>query len=182
MRIVSTTAALALFLTVSASSVYPEIGTTLAVSAELGTSIAREEFPLTIKMGNTNLFLTKPVLLYVNKQRIAIQVHLQAYDHRPAEGVAVSETGQAQFSGELDFEIATRQVLLHKPKIDKLKFDRDSETTQRLLRELQTSWAEVVTDPLRSDLPQHPYLMPFKENIEDLSFDGNSINLTVVYQ
>jgi hypothetical protein len=158
------------------------IGTTVPISSALGTSIASDHFPLTVKMDKGNLFLTEPRVLFLDEKRIGMQVRFQAYDHRPAEGIAVSEMGRAQFSGELGYDLGARQVLLHKPKIDKLEFDRENEVTHRLLGELKTTWAKQVTNPIRSELPQHPYILPFKENIQDLSYDGKSINLSIFYE
>jgi hypothetical protein len=169
-------------LMINAGPAFSGIGTTVPISAELGTGIAADQFPLTVKMDQGKLFLTEPRVLFIDNKRIGIQVRFQAYDHRPAEGIAVSEMGRAQFSGELGYDPGARQVLLHKPKIDKLEFDRDSQVTQRLLGELQATWAEQVTNPIRSELPQHPYVLPFKENIQDLSYDGKSINLSIFYE
>jgi hypothetical protein len=173
---------IAYLLIINAGPAFSGIGTTVPISAELGTSIAADQFPLTVEMGQGNLFLTEPQVLFIDDKRIGIQVRFQAYDHRPAEGIAVSEMGRAQFSGELGYDPDARQVLLHKPKIDKLEFDRDSEVTHRLLDELKTTWAEKITNPIRSELPQHPYVLPFKENIQDLSYDGKSINLGIYYE
>ena len=173
---------LTFLLMVKAGPVSSGIGTTVPISSELGTNIATDQFPLTVKMDTGNLFLTEPQLVFLDEKRIGIQVRFQAYDHRPAEGIAVSEMGRAQFSGELNYDPDARQILLHKPKIDQLKFDRDSAVTHRLLRELETAWSEQVTDPIRSDIPQHPYVLPFKENIQNLSYDGKNINLTIFYE
>jgi hypothetical protein len=169
-------------LMVKAGPASSDIGTTVPISSELGTSIASDQFPLTVKMDKGSLFLTEPRVLFLDEKRIGMQVRFQAYDHRPAEGIAVSEMGRAQFSGELDYDPDARQILLHKPEIDTLKFDRDTAVTHRLLRELETAWSEQIMNPIRSDIPQHPYVLPFKENIQDLSYDGKNINLTISYQ
>jgi hypothetical protein len=169
-------------LMVKAEPASSDIGTTVPISSALGTSIASDHFPLTVTMDKGRLFLTEPLVVFLDEKRIGMQVRFQAYDHRPAEGIAVSEMGRAQFSGELDYDPNSRQVLLHKAKLDSLKFDRDTAVTQRLLGELKTAWSDQVTNPIRSDLPQHPYVLPFKENIQDLSYDGNNIKLTISYQ
>jgi len=169
-------------LLISAAPAYSGIGTTVPISAELGTSIAGDNFPLTVKIGKGSLFLTDPTVLFIDDKRIGMQVRFQAYDHRPAEGIAVSEMGRAQFSGELDYDPGARQILLHEPKIDKLEFDRDNAATKRLLSQLEATWSAQVKNPIRSELPQHPYVLPFKENVQDLSYDGNSINLTIFYE
>ena len=158
------------------------IRTTLPISAELGTSIAREQFPVTVALPKARLFLTEPTLLFIDRQRIGIQVRFQAYDHRPEDGVAISETGHAAFSGELDYDAAERKILLHEPRIDRLLFDRRNADARALQQELQAAWSAQITDPMRSELPQHPYLLPFRENIEDLSFDGDNIIISVNYR
>ncbi len=158
------------------------VGTNLPVSAELGTNIAREQFPLTVRMNRATLFLTRPTLRYIDHKRIALEANFQAYDHRPEEGVAISETGRASFSGELAYEADTRKILLHGAKIDELVFDRDSAASRSLSQEIRATWSARVTDPLRADLPNHPYLIPFRENIHDISYDGQQITISVRYQ
>jgi hypothetical protein len=157
-------------------------GTTVPISAELATSIAGDLFPVTIKLTRGNLFLTKPVLLFLDKERIGMQVRFQAYDHRPAEGVAISEMGNAVISGKIGYDPGTRRILLHDPRIDKIKFDQKNEATQRFLSQLKAAWSTQVTNPIRAEIPPHPYLLPFKNNIRDLSYDGKSINLTISYE
>ncbi len=161
---------------------YPVTGTTVPISAELSTSIAGDLFPVTLKLSKGNLFLTEPVVLFLDKGRIGMQVRFQAYDHRPAQNVAISEMGRAVFSGKIGYEPGTRQILLHDPRIDKLEFDRKNEITQRFLAQLKEAWSMQVTNPIRSELPPHPYLLPFKDNIQDLSYDGKNINLTMSYE
>jgi hypothetical protein len=162
--------------------VYAAAVTTVPISAELSTSIAGDLFPVTVKLTKGNLFLTEPVVLFLDKERIGMQVRFQAYDHRPAQGVAISEMGRGVFSGKIGYDLATRQVLLHDPRIDKLKFDQNSEVTQSFLTQLRAAWSMQVTNPIRSELPPHPYIIPFKNNIQDLSYDGKYINLAISYQ
>jgi hypothetical protein len=168
-----------LFLSAKASAA---AGTTVPISAELSTSIAGDLFPVTVKLTKGNLFLTQPVVLFLNDGRIGMQVRFQAYDHRPTQGIAISEMGRAVFSGKIGYDLATRQVLLHDPKIDKLQFDQKNEATQNFLTQLRDAWSMQVTNPIRSALPPHPYLIPFKNNIQDLAYDGTSINLTIAYE
>ncbi len=156
--------------------------TTIPISAELGNSIAADLFPVTIKLTPGNVFLTEPRLLFLDQGRIGMQVRFQAYDNRPAQGIAISELGHAAFSGRVGYDPGTRQILLYEPKIDKLEFDRKSEVTQRLLAQLKSAWSTQVTNPIRAELPPHPYLIPFKNNIQDLAYDGTSINLTISYE
>ncbi|PLW68684.1 hypothetical protein [Pseudohalioglobus lutimaris] len=166
----------------AATSVSAGLSTTLPISAEMGTNIAREQFPITVNLTKARLFLTEPTLLFIDRQRIGIQVRFQAYDHRPQAGVAISETGRAAFSGRLGYDPVERKILLHEPRIDALQFDRDNTDAQGLRRELQGAWSAQITDPMRSDLPRHPYLLPFRENIQDLSFDGEHIVISVNYR
>ena len=156
-------------------------GTVVPISAELGTSIAGDLFPVTVKLTHGNLHLTTPVLLFLDEERIGMQVRFQAYDHRPAENIAISETGSALISGKVGYDSATREILLYNPQIDTLKFDRDSTVTRRLFNQLKTDWSAQVTNPIRTMLPPHPYLIPFRNNIQDLSFNGSRINLTISY-
>jgi hypothetical protein len=156
--------------------------TTVAISAELGTSIAADLFPVTVKLTPGNLFLTEPVVRFLEDGRIGMQVRFQAYDHRPAQDVAISEMGRAVFSGKIGYDLATRQILLRDPRIEKLEFDQKNEVTQRLFTQLKATWSTQVTNPIRAELPPHPYLIPFKNNIQGLSYDGTSINLTISYE
>lgn len=158
------------------------LSTTLPISAELGTSIAREQFPVTVSLATARLFLTEPRLMFIDQERIGVHVRFQAYDHRPEAGVAISETGYATFSGKLDYDPTQRKILLHEPRIDNLQFDRDNVDAKGLREELQGAWSAQITNPMRSDLPNHPYLLPFRENIEDLSFDGENIVISVNYR
>jgi hypothetical protein len=165
----------------SIGSAHSALETTVPISAESGTGIAANLFPVSVKLSRGSLFLTDPTLLFLDETRIGMEVRVQAYDHRPNEGIAVSEMGQALLSGRLGFDPATRQFLLHEPKLDRLIFDRDNSVTQRWQTELNAAWKVQITNPIRSDIPPHPYLLPFKENIQGLSYDGSFINLKIVY-
>jgi hypothetical protein len=169
-------------LLIISAKAYSVAGTTVPISAELATSIAGDLFPVTVKLSKGNLFLTEPVVLFLNKGRIGMQVRFQAYDHRPAQGIAISEMGRAVFSGKIGYDPGTRQILLHEPRIDKLEFDQKNDVTQRFLAQLKEAWSMQVTNPIRAGLPPHPYLLPFKDNIQDLSYDGKNINLTLSYE
>jgi hypothetical protein len=166
----------------AAGGISAATSTTIPISAELGTSIARDLFPVTIKLGQGNLFLTEPALLFQDQQRVGMQVRFQAYDHRPQLGVAVSEMGRAQLSGTLGYDPVNRLVLLLDPRIDEIRFDKNNDATRRFLAEMHSAWSTQVANPLRSALPPHPYLLPFRNNIQNLSYDGESITLTLSYQ
>lgn len=174
-------AALCLLLLISAKAV-SAAGTTVPISASLATGIAADLFPVTVKLSKGNLFLTDPVALFLDGGRIGMQVRIQAYDHRPDEGVAISEMGQATFSGTLDYDAATQQILLGDPRIDKLTFDRENAVTRSFLDSMKSAWSAQVTNPLRADIPPHPYVLPFRNNIRNLAYDGKSIILTLSYE
>lgn len=181
-RILFVLIACSLLSLMNASKAISGVGTTVQVSAEMGTNIADGLFPVTVKLDKANLFLTDPVVLFIDDMRIGIQTRVQAYDHRPEEGIAISENGMALLSGRLAYDPGTRQILLHDPKIDKFVFDRDSEVNQRFFAELNTAWSAQVTNPIRSEIPPHPYVTPFKDYIQDISYDGKSISLVILYQ
>jgi hypothetical protein len=98
------------------------VGTTLPVSAESGTGIAGNLFPVGLKLQQSNLFLTEPALIYIDDQHLGLGVRFQAYDHRPGQGIAESETGWMLFSGKLGFDQESREILLHEPSMDNLEF------------------------------------------------------------
>jgi hypothetical protein len=156
--------------------------TTVPISAELSTSIAGDLFPVTVKLSAGNLFLTEPVVLFLENGRIGMQARFQAYDHRPAQGVAISEMGRAAISGKIGYNLGTRQILLHDPMIEKLEFDRKNAVTQRFLAQMNEAWSMQITNPIRAELPPHPYLIPFRNNVQDLSYDGKNINLIISYE
>jgi len=161
---------------------YSGAETTLSISEELATSIAADLFPVTLSLSKGNVFLTEPRLLFLDKQRVSMQVRFQAYDHRPEEDIAVSKMGQAQISGILDYDQTSRQILLHDPRIDELVFDRTSGVTLDMHSEMKAAWSVLVTNPIRLEIPTHPYTLLIKDNIQDLSYDGKSINLKVLYE
>jgi len=107
---------------------------------------------------------------------------VQAYDYRPAEAIAISEKGRAFVTGKPGFDPETRELLLYDPHLDTLEFDRNNTLTQRLYGEVQAAWSGQVTNPIRSALPPHPYLLPFRNYLTDLLYDGKNINLVIRYQ
>jgi len=161
---------------------HPAADTTVPISAALGTNIAAGLFPVTLKLPGINLRLTDPALQYLDAQRVGLQAQFQAYDYRPVENTAISETGRAIVTGELGFDPRTREVLLHNPRLDALEFDRKSALTQRLSNEVKAAWSGQVTNPIRSELPPHPYLLPFRDYITNLFYDGKNIILVMRYQ
>ena len=156
-------------------------GTTVPVSAEMATNIARSLFPLSLSVGSGKLFLTNPVVIFLDERRIGLQAHLQAYDHRPEAGIAISEEGQVLVSGEVGYDLKTREVLLYAPRIDKLTFDNESEVTKRQRAEVQGAWESQVTNPIRAQVPPHPFILPFKDGIQDVTYEKRSIFIQVWY-
>ena len=172
-----------LCLSLLASPLAPaQLGTTVEVSQEFATSVAQSLFPITIKLDRGNLFLTEPTVAYIDGKRIALQSRFQAYDHRPTQKVAMSEMGSAMISGELDYDIASREILLHNPHIDSLDFDRKSANSELFSTAINSAWTEQVKNPLRSEIPPHPYVITFKDNIRDISYDGQNINLQISFE
>lgn len=157
------------------------IEATLPVSAQLGTSITADLFPLLLTLEQGKLYLTEPQLLFIDSQRISLQVRFQAFDHRPEEGIAISERGTARVSGVVDYDRSTREVLLHDPQIDNIEFDRDNALTQDILAQLNSAWSSQVNNPVRSEIPPHAYTLPFRDNIEAITYDGKAISFKVAY-
>jgi len=165
-----------------AARALPGVGTVLPVSAASGTGIAGNLFPVGLQLDQSNLLLTEPTLIYIDARRLGLRVRFQAYDHRPAQGIAESETGSMMFSGRLGYDKGAREILLHEPNMDSLEFDRDNAATRRFHTEMMALWSAQVTDPIRSGIPPHPYVLPFKDNIQDLTYDGQNINISIYYQ
>ena len=164
-----------------ASLAHSAFETSFEVSSGLGNRLAANEFPLTLELEPERLFVTQPTLIFLDKKRLGISVRFQAYDHRPAAKIAISETGAAQFSGELDFDPVTQRILLYNPKLDSLKFDRDTQDARHLSEKIKKAWLKQVSNPLQTDIPPHPYIEPFKNNIRDIVYDGQAITLHISY-
>lgn len=169
-------------LSLAAAAAMSAVATTVPISAALATNIAADLFPVTVKVSKGKLFLTQPVAQFLDNERVGMAVRVQAYDHRPAQGIAISEMGRATISGTLGYDPATQQVLLTDPRIESLEFDKDNAATREFLTAIKSAWSVVVTNPMRAPMPPHPYLLPFRNNIRDLSYDGKNIMLTVSYQ
>ena len=160
---------------------YAGFGTTVPVSAETATNIARSLFPVSLKSGTENLFLTDPVVIFIDDRRIGLQARLQVYDHRPEQGIAISEEAQAQVSGEVGYDPKTRQILLYEPRIDQLVFDNANDLTRRLHAAVLAAWEAQVTNPIHAEVPPHPFIAPFKEGIQDVTYEKRSIFIQVWY-
>jgi hypothetical protein len=157
-------------------------GTTLSISAELATSIATDLFPITISLGKGSVFLTQPQVLFLDGKRVSLRVHLQAYDHRPQENIAISETGWALISGILGYDRISKQILLHDARLDELEFDRSTAATQEMRRRMEASWTAMVPDPIRAEIPAHPYTLLIKDYTQAIFYDGKRIGLNVLYE
>lgn len=156
-------------------------GTSIPISAEQATSIARSLFPQALAVGEVKLFLSEPAVVYVDAKRIAVRMQVQAYDHRPAQGIALSEEGEATLSGELGYDAASGQILLFRPRLDELVFSADTAFTEQVRRSIDAGWQSQVTNPVRADIPPHPYLQPFRHGIQDVSYGKQGIVVQVWY-
>ena len=144
--------------------------TTVPVTEASASNIAVSNFPLALALDQLRLLLTEPQVEFLTPTRIGIRVNFQAYDHRPEEGIALSETGLAMLSGRVAYDRQAREILLHDARLEELAFDRDTETARQFTGLLRSAWSEKVANPIRSALPPHPYLQPFKDNIDDILY------------
>ncbi len=161
---------------------FAAINSVVPISAELATSIAGKMFPAGLDLNTGKLLITEPEVVFVNNKRLALQVRVQAYYHRPDQNIAISEMGWARISGGLDFDSETRQILLHNPSIDTLDFDRQNEASRDFRSDISDSWSNQVTNPMRTDIPPHPYIVLFKDNIRNVTYDGQNINIEIAYE
>jgi hypothetical protein len=152
------------------------------ISQGLATSIAGKLFPAGVDLNTGNLRITEPEVVFVDHERLALKVRIQAYYHRPDRGIAISEMGWAKISGGLDFDPKTRQILLHNPSIDSLEFDRQNKASREFRSDISESWLNQMTNPIRTDIPQHPYTILFKDNISSVTYDGQNINVEITYE
>ena len=162
--------------------VFGGINSTIPVSEQSASSFAASVFPVSVPLEGATLYLTEPRVLFLDSERIGIRLRFQAYDHRPEAGIAISETGLALLSGRPAYDRATRQVLLHAPRMDEVTFDRDNQAARQLSQRVRQAWSSQFTDTVRSDLPPHPYLTPLRDHLADIIYDGRTIKLLVVYQ
>lgn len=158
------------------------IDSVVPISQELATSIAGKLFPAGLELNTGNLLITEPEVVFIDSERLALRVRVQAYYHRPDLDIAISEMGWARISGGLDFDPETRQILLRNPSIDTLDFDRQNKASQDFHSDISDSWSNQVTNPMRTDIPPHPYIVLFKDNIRNLTYDGQNINIEIAYE
>ena len=161
------------------SHAHGDFATTVPISEAMANNIIGSVFPVSVKINDTKLFLTQPKVQYSTANRIGIVTQLQAYDHRPEKGIAISEFGLVHLSGELGFDNSSRQILLRNSRIEALEFKRKNTASQQFLIELNAAWDAQVTNLIRAEIPSHPYLVLFKNNIQNISYDGSNIYLDV---
>lgn len=157
-------------------------GTSVPISAELATSIARSMFPQGLMLVRGNLLLSDPAVVFVDMKRVAVRMQFQAYDYRPEAGVALSENGRAVLSGEVGWDVLTRQILLFNPRLDELVFDRETTFSGEVRGTIVKAWQDQVSNPVRADLPPHPYILPFEQGIQDISYGSEGIVIQVWYE
>ncbi|MEP0202414.1 MAG: hypothetical protein ABJ084_06485 [Halioglobus sp.] len=156
-------------------------GTTVPISAELATNIANSVFPQTVPLRENSLYVSNPVVLYTSPDankasgqaspRLRLQLNIQSLRRQADNTLKANAPGQAEVSGELGFDPITRQILLINPSIDSLQLGPGDLDGQALREELDRQWAEQVTNPMRIELPAHPYLIPFRQGIKDIRLD-----------
>ncbi|MFT6955717.1 MAG: hypothetical protein ACJAYC_000718 [Halieaceae bacterium] len=158
------------------------IDSVVPISERLATSIVSKLFPAALELTTGNLLVTEPEVVFIDRERLALKARFQAYDHRPDQGIAVSEMGWVQISGGLDFDPLTRQILLHNPSIDALNFDRQNAASASFRSDISNNWSAQMTNPMRADIPPHPYVVLIKDTINSVSYDGQNINVQIVYE
>ena len=180
-RLASTTTITALIAILTTHAALAAFGTTVPISAELATSIATSLFPQTVPLSENSLYVSNPVVLYASPgpatnpspgtPRLRLQLNVQSL-RRQADGtLKASAPGQAEVSGEVGFDATTRQILLINPSIDRLELGPGDPDRQPFRQELDRHWDQQVTNPMRVDLPPHPYLIPFRQGIRDIRLD-----------
>jgi len=155
--------------------------TTVPVSAATATSVAGSLFPVSLAVGTRNVFMTDPEVVYIDDRRVGLQLRFQAYENTPEAGIAISETGRALISGEVGYDGRAKQILLYEAKVDRLDFDAETDLTRQLRSEILAAWQANLTNPIRAELPPHPFILPFKEGIQDVSYEKRSIFIQVYY-
>ena len=78
---------------------YAGFGTTVPVSAETATNIARSLFPVSLKSGNDNLFLTDPVVIFVDDRRIGLIGVYVSHSKTPFARVVAATRSPSWFAG-----------------------------------------------------------------------------------
>ncbi len=158
-------------------------GTAIPLPPDVATSIARTQFPMTIPLSGDSLFVSDPVIIYLDPPagsagpgRVGLSVNVQTLHRQPDQSLVASAPGRAELSGELGYDRQTAEILVHRPSIDKLSLDGAQERDS-----IAREWRERITDPVRVPLPAHPYLLPFRQGIQDISVEQGSVVIRVLY-
>jgi hypothetical protein len=161
-------------------------GTTVPVSAEAATNIAGSLYPRTIALDNGSLFVSQPVVSYPGEgsgpARISVRVNVQVLRRQSDQSLVASAPGLAQVSGEIGYDRKAAQILMTNPRIDDLVFDASEPGAEQLRADLLRQWGERITNPMRIEVPGHPYLLPFKQGIRDISLRDESIIVEVLFE
>lgn len=163
-------------------------GTTVPVTADVATSIAGSAFPQTIALDKNSLYVSEPLATYpdaaatTGPRRISLQVNVQILQRQPDQTLVATLPARAQLSGEVGYDRETTQILLINPQIDSLEFDPAETNAEQIRADLNRNWNERITNPLRVDVPAHPYLLPFKQGIRDISFQEQGIVVDVWFE
>ena len=174
--------ALSILVLAQAAQVQAGFASSVPVSAQLATGIARSMFPQALALGQLNLFLTEPAVIYQDARRLAIRMQVQAYDHRPEEGIARSEQGSALLSGEPGYDPASGPVLLYEAQLEALDFANNNALTRQVRQEVGAAWKSRVSNPVRVDMPPHPFIQPFRGSIRDVTYGKDGIVILVWYE
>ena len=191
-RLASTTTITALIAILNTHAALAAFGTTVPISAALATNIASSLFPQTVKLRENSLYVSDPIVLYAKSgstasssatpPRLRLQLNVQSLRRQADNTLQASAPGQAQVSGELGFDAETRQILLINPSIDYLALGPGDSDERAFRQELDQQWHKQVTNPMRIDLPPHPYLMPFRQGIRDIRLDQQGIIVEVLFE
>ena len=180
-QLISVVAATVLVIAIATRAALAAFGTTVPISVELATSIAATVFPQTVPLRQNSLYVSNPVVFYANPgtatssnrapPRLRLQLNVQSLRRQADNTLKASAPGQAEVSGELGFDATTGQILLINPSIDRLELGSGDPDRRAFREELDKQWNEQVTNPMRIDLPPHPYLIPFRQGIKDIRLD-----------
>ena len=162
-------------------------GTTVPVTADVATSIAGSVFPQTIALDKGSLYVSEPLVIYPDPtangpKRISLQVNVQVLQRQPDQTLVATLPARAQLSGEVGYDRETAQILLINARVESLEFDPAEKNAEQLRIDLDRNWKERITNPLRVDVPAHPYLLPFKQGIRDISFQEQGIVVDVWFE
>lgn len=176
--------ALCLMLIAAASSA--GFATTVPVSAELATNIASSLYPQTIALDKDSLFVSDPIVSYpgagANTERVSLRVNVQILRRQPDESLVATAPGIAEISGEIGYDRQATQILLINPRVDSLTLAPGEPKAPQLRADLLRQWDMKITNPMRVDVPGHPYLLTFKQGIRDITLSDEGIVIDVMFE